>query len=85
MGQMHDSGSHLTFEYDIILSVEAFFPQFGTNESAWAAQFSVLEDHTQVSRDFPFMFTVTLKDPFYQLNVHKSMGPDEIHLRGLKK
>lgn len=28
MGQIHNSGSHLTFEHDIFPLVEAFFPRF---------------------------------------------------------
>ncbi|KFQ89025.1 hypothetical protein N337_00969, partial [Phoenicopterus ruber ruber] len=46
---------------------------------------SELEDHDWGSSDFPFVDTEIIRDRLYQLNVHKSMGPDAIHPRVVKE
>jgi len=44
-----------------------------------------LEDHNCGNSDFVFVDTEIVTDQLYQLNVHKSMGPDGIHPRALKE
>lgn len=40
-----------------------------------------LDDHNWESSDFPLVATKTVSDQLYQLNVHKSLGPDGIQER----
>ncbi|PKU46059.1 rna-directed dna polymerase from mobile element hypothetical protein [Limosa lapponica baueri] len=51
----------------------------------WASQSPELEDDECGNSDFPFVDTEIIRDQLYQLNVHKSMGPDKIYPRVLKK
>ncbi|KAK4810513.1 hypothetical protein QYF61_004293 [Mycteria americana] len=52
----------------------------------WGAQSSGLADHECGNSDFPFVDTEIVRDcKLYQLNVHKSMGPERIHPRVLKE
>ncbi|KAK4830989.1 hypothetical protein QYF61_014560 [Mycteria americana] len=44
-----------------------------------AAQSPESEDHKCGNSAFPFMDSKTVRDQLYQLNVHKSTGPDGIH------
>ncbi|GAB0176274.1 mitochondrial enolase superfamily member 1 [Grus japonensis] len=57
-----------------------FASVFNNTDRPWAAQSPESEDH-----DFPFVDTEIVRNQLYQLNVHKSMGPDGIHPRVLKK
>ncbi|KAK4818823.1 hypothetical protein QYF61_019860 [Mycteria americana] len=50
-------------------------------EKAEAFNASFASDHECGNSDFPFVDTAIVKDQLYQLNVHKSMGPDGIHPR----
>ncbi|KAK4810522.1 hypothetical protein QYF61_004485 [Mycteria americana] len=64
----------------------AFFASgFNNTVRPWAPRSSELEDHECGNSDFPFVDTEIVKDQLYQLNVHKSMGPEGIHPRGLKE
>ncbi|PKU44434.1 rna-directed dna polymerase from mobile element hypothetical protein [Limosa lapponica baueri] len=49
---------------------------------AWSPE---LEDYKCRNCDFPFVDTEIIRDRLYQLNVHKSMGLDGVHLRVLKE
>lgn len=42
------------------------------------------EDHECGNSDFSFVDTENVKDQLYQLNVHRSLGPDGIHPRVLR-
>ncbi|GAB0195083.1 mitochondrial enolase superfamily member 1 [Grus japonensis] len=68
---------------------EAFNAYFGSvfnnADRAWAALFTESEDHKCGNSDFPFVDTEIVRDQLYQLNVHKSMGPDGIHLAVLNE
>jgi len=56
---------------------------FNNIDRPWTFWFPKLEDCECGNSDFPSVDTETVKDQLYQLNVHKPMGPDEIHSRAL--
>ncbi len=64
----------------------AFFASvFNNTDRPWAAWSPESEGHECGNSDFPFVDTEILRDQLYQLDVHKSMGPDGIHPRVLKE
>ncbi|KAK4810454.1 LOW QUALITY PROTEIN: hypothetical protein QYF61_004234 [Mycteria americana] len=64
----------------------AFFASgFNNTDRPWDAQSPDSEDHECGNSDFPFVDTEIVRDQLYQLNVHKSMGPEGIHPRVLKE
>ena len=65
--------------------MNAFFfaSVFNNTDRPWAARSPESEDHECGNSDFPFVDTKIVRDQLYQLNVHKSTGPDGIHARVL--
>ena len=61
-----------------------FASVFKRTDRPWAAQSPASEDHECRNSDFPFVDTEIVRDHLYQLNVHKSMGPDGIQPRVLE-
>ncbi|KAK4833057.1 hypothetical protein QYF61_027719 [Mycteria americana] len=77
---------HLTNRVeDKMGAFNAFFASDFNTDRPWDAQSPESEDHKCRNSDFPFVDTEIVKDHLYQLNVHKSMGPDRIHPRVLKE
>ncbi|KAK4818300.1 LOW QUALITY PROTEIN: hypothetical protein QYF61_010762 [Mycteria americana] len=59
----------------------SFASVFNNTDRPWAARSPESQDHECGNSDFPFVDTGIVRDQLYQLNVHKSMGPDGIHPR----
>ena len=49
---------------------------FNSTDRTWTAWSSVLEDHKCGDSDCPLVETEIVRDQPYQLNVHRSMGPE---------
>ncbi|KAK4831911.1 LOW QUALITY PROTEIN: hypothetical protein QYF61_020058 [Mycteria americana] len=65
---------------------DAFFASvFSNTDRPWSAWSPELEDHECGNREFPFVGSKIVRYQLYQLNVHKSTGPDGIHPGVLKE
>ncbi|PKU43375.1 hypothetical protein llap_6319 [Limosa lapponica baueri] len=85
IGTIFVEDSHLANKDEEEEAFNPFFASVVNNTSRpWASRSSELEDHERRNNDSPFVDTETVSDQLYQLNVHKSVGPDEIHPRALK-
>jgi len=64
----------------------AFFASvFNNTDRPWAAWNPESEEQKCGNSDLPFVVTEMVRDQLYQLNVHKSTGPDGIHPIVLKE
>lgn len=82
-GLILDAHSHLTSkDEEKVEAFSVFLPQFAIVMTSWAAWSLKLEDPDKLGSDFPSTVTKTVRDQFYQLKVHKSIGYDWIYSRG---
>ncbi|KAJ7422357.1 hypothetical protein WISP_38414 [Willisornis vidua] len=58
---------------------------FAGGVGPWAAQYPKLEDYDCGNSDFQLVNTEIVRDHLYQMNVHKSMGPEGFHPRDMKE
>ena len=80
-------GGHLTNrDEEEAETFNGFFASvFNNIHRPWAAQSHRSEDHQCGNSNFPFVDTEVVRDQLYQLNVHKSTGPDGIPPGALMK